>query len=119
MLTKFGKMLRKMRIDRDELLRDMADKLNVTVAYLSAVENGNREVPDTWIEIIANEYNLANEEIAELQEAAYENKNSVKIDIQKTEDKELVLSFARSFKQLSNGDVNEIQTILKRAMGRN
>ena len=46
MLTKFGKELRKIRIENDEILKDMADKLNVTAAYLSAVENGNRKVPD-------------------------------------------------------------------------
>lgn len=38
MLTKFGKELRKIRIENDEILKDMADKLNVTAAYLSAVE---------------------------------------------------------------------------------
>ena len=37
MLTKFGKELRKIRIEHDEILKDMADKLNVTAAYLSAV----------------------------------------------------------------------------------
>lgn len=30
MLTKFGKELRKIRIENDEILKDMADKLNVT-----------------------------------------------------------------------------------------
>lgn len=46
MLTRFGKQLRKLRIDREERLKDMADRLNVTTAYLSAVENGKRTVPD-------------------------------------------------------------------------
>ena len=39
MLTNFGKALRKLRIDNNELLKDMALKLEVTVSYLSAVEN--------------------------------------------------------------------------------
>ena len=49
MLTEFGKFLRKIRIDRQELLRDMAGTLGVSVAYLSAVENGKRNVPVSWI----------------------------------------------------------------------
>ena len=61
MLTKFGKELRKIRIEHDEILKDMADKLNVTAAYLSAVENGNRKMPDSWINIITEEYNLSSE----------------------------------------------------------
>ena len=46
MLTKFGKKLRALRLENDQRLKDMADKLEVTAAYLSAVENGKRSVPD-------------------------------------------------------------------------
>ena len=45
MLTEFGKALRKIRIDRQQLLKDMANKLGVSSAYLSAVENGKRRMP--------------------------------------------------------------------------
>lgn len=61
MLTRFGKELRKIRIEHDEILKDMADKLNVTAAYLSAVENGNRKIPDSWVNIITEEYGLSDE----------------------------------------------------------
>ena len=43
MLTSLGKFLRKIRIDNDEYLKDMADKLGVTVSFLSAVENGKKK----------------------------------------------------------------------------
>ena len=42
MLTRFGKRLRTLRIEENQRLKDMADKLGVTAAYLSAVENGKR-----------------------------------------------------------------------------
>ena len=42
MLTSLGKFLRKLRIDNNELLKDMAQKLNVSVSFLSAVENGKK-----------------------------------------------------------------------------
>ena len=42
MLSEFGKFSRKLRIDRDELLIDMAKKLGVKPAFLSAVEFGNK-----------------------------------------------------------------------------
>ena len=113
MLTDFGKALRKMRIDHGEFLRDMAAKLNVTVAYLSAVENGRREVPDNWIGELANQYKLSNEEQKELQEYAYERKDSLKIDLSgiQAEEKELALAFARTFKNLSEEDKKRMRDI--------
>ena len=50
MLTGFGKELRKLRIMAGELIRDMADKLEVTASYLSAVETGKRQVPNARID---------------------------------------------------------------------
>lgn len=49
MLTRFGKKLRTLPLEKDQRLKDMADELGVTAAYLSAVENGKRSVPDLWI----------------------------------------------------------------------
>lgn len=116
MLTNFGKALRKMRIDHSEFLKDMAVKLGVTVAYLSAVENGKREVPDEWLEKLTNEYNLTSNERKELQEYAYENKESLKINLSgiQREEKELALAFARSFKDLSDEDMRTIQQIFNK-----
>ena len=39
MVTEYGKLLRKIRIDHDEILKDMAGKLEITSAYLSSIEN--------------------------------------------------------------------------------
>lgn len=116
MLTSFGKTLRKIRIDHNELLKDMARRLNVTVAYLSAVENGNREVPDSWIDIIADSYGLSSKEKKELQEYAYEDKDSLKINFTaiQDEEKELALAFARSFKTLSDDERQELLKIFNK-----
>lgn len=67
MLTDFGKELRKIRIDNNEFLKDMANKLGVTVSYLSAVENGKRDIPDEWLDKIINDYNLSKNEIINLK----------------------------------------------------
>lgn len=114
MLTKFGKKLRALRLENDQRLKDMADKLEVTAAYLSAVENGKRSVPDSWIEKLSISYKLSEEEIEELQKLAYENKTDIKIDLNNAKEPEigLALSFARKFKDLSNEQVCEIQKIL-------
>lgn len=114
MLTKFGKELRKIRIENDQILKDMADKLNVTAAYLSAVENGNRKVPDSWINIITEEYNLSDENANNLQKLAYEDRNDINVCFDNTNNQEanLALSFARKFKNLNDDQIEEIQKIL-------
>ena len=40
MLTALGKFLKKLRVDRNEVLKDMSARLGVTASFLSAVENG-------------------------------------------------------------------------------
>ncbi len=62
MLTGFGKYCRKLRIDRDQTIEDMAKILGVTKSYLSFAETGKRRVPERWGGVIANLYKLPEEE---------------------------------------------------------
>lgn len=112
MLTRFGKQLRKIRIDRDQRLKDMAEQLNVTVAYLSAVENGNRVVPDSWVYTLSKKYELSEEETVSLQKAAYEGKAEVRISLDDLSKNDLALSFARKFKDLTDDEVGELKKML-------
>ncbi|WP_227865690.1 helix-turn-helix domain-containing protein [Clostridioides sp. ZZV14-6045] len=68
-LTEFGKFSRKLRIEKDEILRDMSEKLNVTVSYLSAVETGKRSVPKSWENIMIEKYNLKDEDQIKLKKS--------------------------------------------------
>ncbi len=116
MLTEFGKELRKIRLDRDELLRDMAKKLGVTVAYLSAVENGSRKIPDAWVYTISDLYNLNDSEVCRLQELAYREKCYMPIDIGNASmgQKNLAFSFARRFQELNEDEVAGLQEFFDR-----
>ena len=58
MLTPLGKYLRKLRIDKGEILKNMSDKLKVTVSFLSAVENGKKKMPSEWNQKICDLYKL-------------------------------------------------------------
>ena len=68
-VTAFGKILRKMRIDCSEVLGVMAQRLKVSPAYLSSIENGGREIPDDFITKIVTQYGLSEEQKYELEEA--------------------------------------------------
>lgn len=67
MLSKTGKILRKIRIDHDELLYDMAKKLGMSSAMLSEVETGKRCMNQYSIDLIAQIYCLTDEQLNELR----------------------------------------------------
>ena len=50
MATVFGKELRKLRIDYDETIYQMAKKLDMSISYLSAIESGSRNVPGDLVD---------------------------------------------------------------------
>lgn len=66
MVTDFGKFCRKLRIDNDEFLKDMAGKIGVTSSYLSAVEQGKRKMPSEWAKKITGAYALTDSQQREL-----------------------------------------------------
>lgn len=77
MLTRFGRFCRKLRIDNNELLRDMAKRLSVSSAFLSKVENGKSKPPIKWKETIASLYDLGLEQETELCECIDEARKKI------------------------------------------
>lgn len=115
MLTQFGKECRKIRIDCGEILRDMADKLNVTSAYLSAVETGKRNVPEQWPDVIAQLYGLNEAEKEELRKKAINSQTSIRLEVNKMEDnqRDLAVAFARKLETLDKSKISKIMDILE------
>lgn len=77
--TSFGEFVRILRIKRHEVMGDMAKVLNVKVSFLSAVENGKKNVPSEWAEKIAMAYSLNDSEKDELYQAIEESRTQYKI----------------------------------------
>ncbi len=116
MVTAFGKFLRNLRMDIGELLLQMAEKLGVSPAFLSGVENGKRKIPSNWVNRISETYHLGEAEKAQLQEAFYDTNNSVKIGLEKLQipRRNLVLSFARKLDSISDDEAEQISRILNK-----
>jgi len=114
MLTNLGRVLRKLRIDNNEILKDMAGRLEVTASYLSAIENGKRPIPDTWEDIIVSSYSLDEKQKAELHSAVIESYTSISIDVSNAnlQNKEVAFAFARKVADLSDEKLQEIKHIL-------
>ena len=112
-----GKFLRKLRIDNNEYLKDMSQKLDVSISYLSAIENGVKKISPDLVEKIILVYSLDVEQIDKLKMYVMEANNSVDLDLSKLDDNKLDLTyrFARNVSYLSESDINLIREILKGA----
>ncbi len=116
MLTEFGVFVRKLRLDHAELLKDMAEKLEVSPSFLSAVENGKKKIPAGWIDKIASDYSLSDEQVRDLEFAVMETQDSMELSMENLsqEKKELVFSFARKIDGFDDKTVKEIWDLFNR-----
>ena len=116
MVNNFGKFCRKLRIDWNELLYDMAKMLGVSSAFLSKVENGRKKPPVEWREKIIQAYGLDAEAIRQLDRCMYEAQNYDSIDMShfSDPDKMLMLNFAR---KLNSIDKEKLREFLKKEVG--
>lgn len=110
MLNAFGKFCRKLRIERDEILKDMANKLGVSSAYLSAVENSDRNIPTEWKQKLVNIYGLSELQERALELAIIETNKQITINLaeQNTQKQEFALKLAREFDTLTEEQMDKI-----------
>lgn len=116
MLTDLGKELRKIRINNDEILKDMATKLEITPAYLSAIENGKRNPTKKFMDALFSIYEISIEEQKNLTQKFQSTIESVSINLsnQTQEHKDLGLVFARKFDGLTQDQINKLIKILNK-----
>ena len=116
MATSIGKFLRKLRMSNGEILRDMAEALEVSSAFLSAVENGKKKMPEGWRKKLKTIYSLSKEQSQELQAAIIDTNNAVELNLRNAtpENRALAISFAREFDSLDDETSRKIFEILKR-----
>lgn len=115
MITAFGKFCRKLRIENDEILKNMADKLHVTSAYLSAVEMGKRNVPQGWDKILSDAYNLNSAQYKDLTAAIDDSVKQIKLNLgaASLHKKQMAVMFARKLDELDEDDIKKIFNIIK------
>ena len=114
MLSSLGKYLRTLRIQRNELLKDMAEKLTLAPAYLSSIENGKRTPTKKLIDTIIRVYELDEKEKEKIEEAYMLSIEEMHIDMKDANDEQrsLGVAFARKFNNLSEDQINKIKKAL-------
>ena len=114
--TEFGEYFRILRIKHHEVLADAKEFLGVSSSFISAVECGKKRVPDDWVDKIVDHYSLDENEKQKLIDSIEKSKSSIEINIlsSSSEKKTFALQFQRSFKDLDDESIKEIQKIIDR-----
>ncbi|MEO1066750.1 MAG: helix-turn-helix transcriptional regulator [Pseudomonadota bacterium] len=117
-MTPFGAKLRQLRDQRNITLKEMALALNVSSAYLSALEHGKRGTP-TWamVQRIIAYFNVIWDEAEELQRLAEMSDPRVVIDTAGLNPKatELANRLATEISKIEETALNELIMMVRRA----
>ena len=116
-LTELGKELRKIRIGKEEVLFDMAQRLEMSPAMLSSIETGAKAAPDDFVARLAGQYAEVADHRAEFEHLAEKTKKLVKLSLEVSmpeEVKDAAVTFARVLPQLSPEDLAEIGRVFEK-----
>jgi transcriptional regulator with XRE-family HTH domain len=104
-----------MRLGKDMLMSDMAERLKVSPSYLSAVEFGRRPVPEGWPKNISRILNLNENEsrlLADTAAAASSRSRgavTVSLDELTPLQEEVAIEFARKIRELTEDELRKIK----------
>lgn len=111
--TEIGKELRRLRIEKDERLLDMAERLDKSSAFISAVETGKKSPPNGFEEIIIRVYRLTSEAADRLRKAADRSRKAFTLEASDDLQRDTFGLMARRMNDLSSEDLQKILTILQ------
>ncbi|WP_175868730.1 helix-turn-helix domain-containing protein [Bartonella gabonensis] len=114
MLTSFGKILRKLRVDHSERLLDMADKLGISVAFLSSVEIGKKSVPIGMEDKIIELYALDQETASLLRKEADVCRKNFTMKSSNSLQHETIGTFVKNLENFSPQDLTRFKKLLEK-----
>jgi len=93
----------------------MSKKLGISVSYLSAIENGLREVPAGFINKLGNIYHLSEKEKETFMkaEASSARKTEISLNSALLEQKILAFTLSRKLKELTPDECSKIMEYLE------
>lgn len=114
-VTQLGKLIRKLRIDQGTTLRKMAETLDISSAYLSAIELGKRAVPNDFLSKLKENYKLSDLEYKNLKDSVESFSSTFTVNLQgaNTQQKDVFVEFARMLDNLDSKDLKKINSILE------
>jgi transcriptional regulator with XRE-family HTH domain len=111
-LTQFGMLCREFRIRYRLKMGDQAKGLDISVAYISAIERGKRLIPEDYPKKLAEWLSLSQDERCALSNAATSEKTVVKVFPKNKEQALLAEDFAQNLNGLSATGVKQLRAML-------
>ncbi len=118
-VTSFGDYLKSLRYKYHEVMGDSAKLFGVSLPFMSAVENGKKNVPSGWYEILVEHYRLGIEDQKKLRDVIEESRTQIKINLERSHSyqREMAIQFQRSFDNIDEETAEKIMDILKKSQG--
>lgn len=119
-MTDIAKFLRKLRIDNEQSLGDMAEKIGLSAAYLSAIENNKRVAPEDMKDKLFSKYSLSEEQKLEFARLVAESREKVEIDLKGVQEElfpeyvDTAVMFAHDLSQMNRSQLAEIKELLQK-----
>ena len=112
--SSFGKEIKKLMVDNDESLIDLAILLDVSIPFVSSVISGKKNVPENWLEKISTHYRLNLQEQNYLKDLADESKQMLKINLTNCSKPQrgLALQLQRNLNNLDEIEIKKLMKIL-------
>jgi transcriptional regulator with XRE-family HTH domain len=114
MTTQFGKELKKLRIDLGITLMEMAKKIDVSAAFLSALETGRKRIPDGTLDVLAARFPEIAKERGKFEVLINQARREVTLPLPDAsfEDAKLATALARRFSTMSAEDKERIRNLI-------
>lgn len=112
MVTEVGKVLRIVRINTGDSLRDMAAKIGMSAAYLSAIETGKRNVPENLFDSVCAKYPLSDVDKARLKEAIESSTVKMKINLTEMEEKKKKIIYSLTKDDIDDTTLDKLCEII-------
>lgn len=112
-LTPYGKEIRHYRLDNQLSLRDMADKLEISAAFLSGVETGRKPISENLINKVLTYFEFTSEQKESLMQAVYKTVKEFKIKPKNESRRDIAEALARKIDELDEDEINKLRAILK------
>lgn len=114
MTTQFGKELKKLRIDLGMTLMDMARSIEMSAAFLSAIETGRKRIPDNFLDLLASRFAAVKAERQKYEVLINQTRNEVRMQLNNAsyDDALLATALARRFSSLSAEEKERIRSLI-------
>ena len=113
MLTEFGKVMRIIRINTGDSMRDMAAKIGMSATYLSAIETGKRNIPSNMEELLFSRYDFSEKDKKRIKDAIEQSVAQVKIDVREMAEKQKKIIYSVAKGGIDEATLDKLCEIIK------